>query len=314
MPHAKTIAIKIDVDTERGTRIGVPNLIQLFKARAIPATFLFSLGPDNTGRAIKRIFRRGFLKKVSRSNVVGVYGFRTLLNGVLWPGPHIGRRCEDVMRQTAQAGHEVGIHCYDHIRWQDHLHHWSPQQVFKEFKKACDEFQRIFLRAPLSAGAAGWQANADSLAAYDAANLVYASDTRGLFPCFPKVANVQFKTLQIPTNLPTLDELLGRPEFPLDSLAEYYLSLLKDKVINVLTIHAELEGMRYLHFFDNFLKKAQQQNIQFQTLQSVAQQCLENRDEIPVCELRQGMVDGRSGTLAVLENEASLVSGIHNQK
>ena len=55
-PKAKIIAIKIDVDTERGTRLGVPNLLKLLKNLAIPATFLFSLGPDNTGRAIRRIF------------------------------------------------------------------------------------------------------------------------------------------------------------------------------------------------------------------------------------------------------------------
>lgn len=297
---SKIIAIKIDVDTERGTRIGVPNLIQLFKQLNIPATFLFSLGPDNTGRAIKRVFRPGFLKKVSRSNVVGVYGFRTLLNGVLWPGPHIGRRCEDIMRRAVAAGHEVGIHCYDHIRWQDNLHDWSKEEVFIEFRKARDEFQRIFSRAPLTAGAAGWQASAYSLAAYDAANLYYASDARGIYPCFPKVGATQFKTLQIPTNLPTLDELLGRAEFPLASLDEYYLGLLRDDVINVLTIHSEIEGMAYLSFFAKLLKKAQQQEIGFQTLQTVAQRCLENREKIPVCELKQGTIDGRSGQLAIL--------------
>ena len=88
------IAIKIDVDTERGTRIGIPNLLTLLKELQIPATFYLSLGPDNTGRAIKRIFRKGFLKKVSRTSVISTYGIRTLLNGVLLPGPHIGKKHE----------------------------------------------------------------------------------------------------------------------------------------------------------------------------------------------------------------------------
>ena len=51
-----------------------PEIKRLFKELNIPATFLFSLGPDNPGRAIKRIFRPGFLKKVSRTSVVSVYG------------------------------------------------------------------------------------------------------------------------------------------------------------------------------------------------------------------------------------------------
>lgn len=151
------------------------------------------------------------------------------------------------------------------------------------------------------AGAAGWQANAYSLAVYDSAGLLYGSDARGLYPCFPKVGITRFKTLQIPTNLPTLDELLGRPEFPLATLDAYYLSLLQDDVVNVLTIHAEMEGMKYLDFFTKFLKKAQQQAVQFQTLQTTAEACLINRETIPICELTQGTVEGRSGTLAILK-------------
>src|ERR1043166_5849604 len=116
-----TLAIKIDVDTERGTRLGVPAMLQLFAELDIRTTFLFSLGPDNTGRAIKRIFRPGFFKKAARTSVVSVYGIRTLMNGVLLPGPHVGRRHESIMRAARESGHEVGIHCYDHIRWQDGL-------------------------------------------------------------------------------------------------------------------------------------------------------------------------------------------------
>ncbi|MFN5028248.1 MAG: 4-deoxy-4-formamido-L-arabinose-phosphoundecaprenol deformylase, partial [Burkholderiales bacterium] len=56
----KTLALKVDVDTLRGTLIGVPQLLALFRKHQVGATFLFSLGPDHTGRAIKRVFRKGF--------------------------------------------------------------------------------------------------------------------------------------------------------------------------------------------------------------------------------------------------------------
>ena len=56
----KVISLKIDVDTERGTRIGVVNLLELFSRLGIQATFLYSFGPDNTGRALKRISARAF--------------------------------------------------------------------------------------------------------------------------------------------------------------------------------------------------------------------------------------------------------------
>ena len=87
------LALKVDVDTYRGTRDGVPRLVELMKKYQAGATFLFSLGPDHTGRAIKRIFRPGFFRKVRRTSVVSHYGPVTLLYGTVLPGPDIGRRC-----------------------------------------------------------------------------------------------------------------------------------------------------------------------------------------------------------------------------
>lgn len=295
----KKLAIKIDVDTDRGTRIGVPNLLKLFAELSIPATFLFSLGPDNTGRAIKRIFRPGFLKKVSRSSVISTYGIRTLLNGTVLPAPHIGKRNQQMMLQAHAAGHEVGIHCYDHIRWQDGLVHMTREQVFAEFEKARVEFQRIFGFPAATAGAAGWQANAYSLEAYDAAMLHYASDARGAFPFYPRVNGTTFKTIQIPTSLPTLDELLGRPEYPLETLTDFYLNRLVHDVTNTFTIHAEIEGMQYVEWFKAFLIRAKAANIAFVKIEDIAKAALIDPASIPVCELIQGEIEGRSGVMAV---------------
>src|SRR5829696_6893258 len=173
------LALKVDVDTDRGTRAGVPNLVADCAEFEVPACFLFSLGPDQTGRAITRVFRPGFFKKVSRTGVVKMYGVRTLLNGTLLPAPHIGRRNAEVMRAVRKAGFEVGIHCYNHYRWQDHLHEMSLDEVSGEFGAASAEFRRIFDGEAHAAGAAGWQSNAHSRAVYDRAGLLYASDTRG---------------------------------------------------------------------------------------------------------------------------------------
>ena len=90
------LALKIDVDTLRGTREGVPRLLDLLDRHGVRATFLFSLGPDHTGRAIRRVFRKGFVGKVQRTSVVRHYGVRTLLYGTALPGPDIGRRAASI--------------------------------------------------------------------------------------------------------------------------------------------------------------------------------------------------------------------------
>jgi peptidoglycan/xylan/chitin deacetylase (PgdA/CDA1 family) len=295
----RLLAIKVDVDTERGTRIGVPALLELLNELDIRATFLFSVGPDNTGRAIRRIFRRGFFGKVARTSVVSTYGLRTLLNGVLWPGPHIGRRHAGLMRSVRDAGHEVGIHCYDHVRWQDGLASMNSDQVAAEFARARGEFERIFGVPARTAGAAGWQANAFSLAAYDAAALEHASDTRGSAPFFPSVQGKVYRTLQIPTTLPTLDELLGRPEFPYGQLVDRYLSWMGQGHMHVYTAHAEIEGMKHLDLFRQLLTRVRERSWQVVPLGDIARHCLAQRDTVAVCSMVNGEIEGRSGTLAM---------------
>lgn len=298
------LGIKIDVDTERGTRVGVPNLLSLLQELKIPATFLFSLGPDNTGRAIRRVFRRGFLQKVSRTSVVSTYGFRTLLNGVLLPGPHIGKSHAAIMQKVKNAGFEVGIHAYDHQRWQDGVTRMSQEQIEAELAKARAEFERIFGCEAQTVGAPGWQANNKTLLAYDKANLLYASDCRGVYPFFPQIADQIFNTLQIPTTLPTLDELIGNPQTPLEKLISYYLSLLNSQFPNIITVHAELEGMKYLDWFREFLLTLQQQNVTFKTLQEIAEEYLQQKSHVHICQIEQGQVAGRSGLIALQKSRS----------
>jgi peptidoglycan/xylan/chitin deacetylase (PgdA/CDA1 family) len=138
-----TIALKVDVDTFIGTRDGIPNLLRILQQFGIRATFYFSLGPDNSGKAIRRIFRRGFLKKMLRTRAPSMYGVRTMLYGTLLPSPNIGKRLPDVILSVRQAGHEVGIHCWDHVKWHDYLSRLTKQATFGEFEQARTVFEGI---------------------------------------------------------------------------------------------------------------------------------------------------------------------------
>lgn len=295
---ALRLALKVDVDTDRGTREGVPNLVADCREVGAPACFLFSLGPDQTGRAITRVLRPGFFRKVSRTSVVEIYGLRTLLNGTLLPAPHIGRRNAEVMRSVRDAGFEVGIHCYNHYRWQDYVQKMSLAEVRAEFAAARDEFRRVFGGEAHTAGAAGWQSNARSREIYDEAGLLYASDSRGAYPHFPRLDGRVFRTLEIPSTLPTFDELMGRPEYPDAAIVPHYLSLLRADRPNVFTLHAEIEGMGRRSLFRSLLRACRDQGVEFIRLDELARELLAHPARIPVCDQVQAEIDGRSGLVA----------------
>jgi peptidoglycan/xylan/chitin deacetylase (PgdA/CDA1 family) len=291
------IALKIDVDTFRGTREGVPRLAALLERVDARATFLFSLGPDHTGRAIKRAFRRGFMGKVKRTSVVQHYGIKTLMYGVLLPGPHIGRRARSFMQDIDRRGFEVGVHTYDHVKWQDGVAKANERWTRRELTLARDQFSDIFARAPAVHGAAGWQMNASVPALEQELGFRYASDTRGTCPFVPVAQGREVAVPQLPTTLPTLDELIGRPDLegkdPVEHLLDLTASGSRD---HVFTLHAELEGGAYLDAFERLLRTWRARGTQVTDLATYAATLDWNK--LPRCHIVAGTVEGRSGLLA----------------
>jgi peptidoglycan/xylan/chitin deacetylase (PgdA/CDA1 family) len=293
------IALKVDVDTYRGTLDGVPRLLELYDRYNVKATFLFSMGPDHTGRAIRRVFRPGFLSKVQRTSVTEHYGYKTLMYGVLLPGPHIGKRAGHIMRQAMRAGHEVGVHCYDHVRWQDFVAKKGEKWTQRELIRAWDSFINTLGTKPTTLGAAGWQINDHALELEARLGFKYASDVRGERPFFPELQCGEASTcLQIPTTLPTLDELIGVDGMTEGNVHQQIFELSRRLLPDghVYTLHAELEGQKLLPVMENLLKKWKSEGDEIGTMQDFYQHL--NLADVPTKKIQMREIPGRSGDLA----------------
>jgi len=298
------LALKIDVDTYRGTRRGVPRLMEMLKQHGAGATFLFSVGPDHTGRAIKRVFRRGFIGKVSRTSVLSHYGLMTLLYGTLLPGPDIGRRCADTLRAARDAGFEVGIHAWDHVKWQDGLGTADARWTERQMQLARERFEEIFGEPARTYGAAGWQTNLHALRLTQRLGFDYCSDTRGSGPFIPVWRAEIVACPQLPTTLPTLDELIGTGGLNRKNVAEHLLGLTREAPAfgHVYTLHAELEGgKRLAPVFEALLSGWKNQGYDLVSMRTLAES-LDLRS-LPRNEIAFGTVPGRAGTLALQGKE-----------
>jgi undecaprenyl phosphate-alpha-L-ara4FN deformylase len=300
MLEGARIGLKVDVDTLRGTREGVPRLAALLKKHGIDATFYFSVGPDHTGRAMRRVFRKGFAQKVARTSVLKHYGLKTLLYGVLLPGPDIGRQAGSEMRAVRDAGFEVGLHTYDHVRWQDYVAHATAAWTRLEFERGLHAFERVFGFSPESHAAAGWQINSHALGLEQEYGLRYASDTRGGPAFLPMLGTGVSTCPQLPTTLPTFDELLGIGGTDESNVADevYELSTAaSEPKLQVFTLHAELEGMRLLQAFESLLLKWRNAGAIVTRMAQI--QALAMQRPLPTRTVVEGEIPGRSGLLAV---------------
>lgn len=290
------LALKVDVCTHAGMKHGVPALMRLFDDFGIRASFFVSCGPDHSGRAIGRIFRRGFLAKMRRTSAVSMYGWRTILYGTLLPGPQIARSCPDTMRTLARSGHEIGMHGYDHVYWQDRLPGLSAAAVRAEIERGRAVFREVLGEEPRAFGAPGWQCTPASFASEDAANFAYHSDTRGFSPFIPEMDGQRFRTLEIPTTTPTLDETYGEAGTTARELTAFYRRQFHPG-LNVHTVHAEMEGMPHLPLLRDLLE-AVRDEARFTRLIDVAEQM----GSAPVAPVVVGPIAGRAGTVAWQEH------------
>lgn len=306
------IALKIDVDTYRGTVEGVPRLVEVLRRHQAPATFLFSLGPDHTGRAIRRALRPGFFSKVARTSVVEHYGIKTLLYGTLLPAPDIGVKCAETMRSVRDAGFEVGIHTWDHVKWQDGVgtgeHPASNAWTEYQMRLACERFEQVFGERAKTHGAAGWQMNPHALRLTQRLGFDYASDTRGTQPFWPVVRGEVTRCAQIPSTLPTLDELIGLNGLTPDNVHAHVLKLSQCAASahgHVYTLHAELEGMKLLPAFERLLEGWRARGDALATTRDIAASL--DLNSLPHHNIEWGEVPGRSGVMAC-QGSAHLVS------
>ena len=203
------------------------------------------------------------------------------------------------MRAIAAGGFEVGVHTWDHVRWQDGVASASEPWTRRELTRARDQFAEVFGHFPLVHGAAGWQMNEYVPQLQQELGFRLASDTRGSAPFLPQLAHGAGRVPQLPTTLPTLDELIGRPDLHAADPVEHLLELTaaaagRDQVF---TLHAELEGGAYLGAFERLLRAWQQRGFELTDLGTYAAGL--DLARLPRGRIVAGTVDGRSGTLAV---------------
>ena len=286
-----TVGLRVDVDTFRGTRDGVPGLLKILKKHGVQATFFFSVGPDNMGRHLWRLLKPAFLLKMLRSKAASLYGWDILLRGTFWPGPKIAKNLSSVIAETEAAGHEVGLHSWDHHRWQMSMHRMSAEQIHQDIKRGVDTLSKILKHPPRCSAVAGWKANRAVLVEKNRFDFIYNSDCRGESMFRPVIDGVEYAP-QIPATLPTYDEIIGHDGVTADNYNDYMLSLIKPARLNILTIHAEVEGIVCAGMFDEFLQKAKARNIRFVPM---AKLLPEDISTLPLDSVKTAPLPGREG-------------------
>ena len=288
------IGLRVDVDTFRGTKLGTPRLCELLARHDITASFFFSVGPDNMGRHLWRLLKPAFMWKMLRTNAASLYGLDILFKGTFWPGPDIGRKLAPVILGCEQAGHEVGLHAWDHQAWQVRLDGWSRDAIYNNIKLGFNRLADILGHPPACSAVPGWKCLDSVLEVKERFPFKYNSDCRGEGVFLPGLGGETLSQPQVPVNLPTYDEVLGNNDVTNENYNQFMLSRLRPGAYNVLTIHAEAEGIACNAMFDEFVKQAKDAGYEFVPLLEL----IGETSKLPVAGVVPEEIPGREGWVA----------------
>ena len=268
------VGLRIDVDTFRGTKYGVPNLCKILDEFCIKSSIFFSVGPDNMGRNFWRLISPTFLNKLFRTNGVKLYGWDILFRGFLYPGPVIGEKLSSIIRTASDAGHEIGFHAWDHYTWQSQIDKMDVSGISQQIKKGVNLLTEILGYPPTCSAVPAWKCSDFILSEKNKLSFEYNSDCRGESVFVPVIrSGKEISQPQIPVTLPTYDEVIGHNGISNSNYNDYILSLIKPEKLNILTVHAEKEGIVHSEMFFRFIEKACLKDIHFVPLSKFLLNC-----------------------------------------
>lgn len=293
------LALKIDVDTWRGLRLGVPRLLELLARLDIQASFFITLGPDQSGRALRHTLHPGRRTRSPHTHLLRHHGLQSLSYGTLLPAPEIGRQGTDILQQIQASGHEIGVQAWNRVQWQSRILEADIKWTTQAMQQACQRFEEIFAVAPRCHAASGWQMNAQALRLTQRLGFDYACDSRGTQAYMPVWNGEVIHCPQLPTTLPTFTELFSTGLYVQDDIHQALLNVTAQSAAHsqVYTLRAEVEGMKMLPAFEKLLLGWREQGYTLTTTRAIFATL--DTALLPRCEITRSVWPDHPGSLMV---------------
>lgn len=261
------IGLRISVATARGAVLAVPHLVALLKRHGAGATFYFNLGPDR---------RHRFL-----------------------PAREVGARAKAGLATAREAGFEVGLYGWDPARWTHRMRPGAAPWIESALTRACEAFEHLVGEPPRTHAAPGWQTNRQVMRLTQRLGFHYAADTRGRLPYMPVCEAELALCPQLPTTLPTLDELIDGGDASRETAHETVLEAMAggDGANHVFALRAELGATTLAAAFERLLEAWRTRGCEIVALRTVFESLELAR--LPRHVVQPHELAARAGTCAV---------------
>ncbi|MCG6965804.1 MAG: hypothetical protein LJE59_04785 [Chromatiaceae bacterium] len=283
------VALRVEVRTLRGLHEGVPNLMRLFSQFQVRASFFFPLGRDLSG-----------LNPIDTWHDRASLGLKALAYGTLMLGPALGQEALRLMDLARDNGHDVGLFGLSPWSWSRRMARADEAWVARQCRLLWDAYQAGDGGAgPTALATPDWQANPALLQQLGGDRFHYSAFTRGSYPYFPVLQGMRSTVPEIPTTLPTVDEMLRQPGVTIDNVHEYLYAESRHlrPAGHVFAVSAEREGLGRLGLMEKLLVMWKGQDGALRALYDVLKDI--DPASLPHHQVGWGRVEGGSAYMAM---------------
>jgi len=239
---AKTFTLRVDLESDKGIRQGLPKLLNLLKKHDIKASFYIPMGGESN---ILEILQYSRSLKHARETKVKVWSLLDKIRMASFPRDFVKSNIK-ILRKIISEGHELGIHGWKHREWTRGL---SKINIRNRIRKSKIKYIKLFGTEPISFAAPGFNTNENVLKILEENNIQYIGDFQGKkTKKYGKLKNIPI-TILGNDKMPIIEYLVGKGASDQEIL-EYIKKEIGKNSLNSLYIHGLFEARFKLELLD----------------------------------------------------------------
>ncbi len=199
----KIFIIRVDVESDKGIKEGIPQFLDLLKKYNLKASFYLTMGGESN---MLEIVRYNGDVPYNSERKIKVWSILDKLRMIFLPTDFVGGN-KKILKRILREGHELGLHGWKHRAWTRGL---DKINIDIHIKKSIDRYEEVFGATPISFCSPGFNINKKVLEVLERNNIKFISDFNGEKPSFyGKIKNVPI-TIKGEKNTPIIEYLISK--------------------------------------------------------------------------------------------------------
>lgn len=249
----KSFTLRIDLESDKGIKEGVPKLLNLLKKYNIKASFYLSMGGESN---LSEILKHRSNLKTSGERKIKLWSLKEKARMAFIPRDFVNKN-KKILKRILDEEHELGLHGWKHREWTRSLEKIDLENTIK---KSMNKYIRLFGEKPLSFASPGFNVNDKVLKILEKNNIKFMSDFPGeKAKKYGKIKNIPM-TILGKDKMPIIEYLVSRGKSD-EEILEIMKKEIEKKEISSFYIHGMFEGRFKIKLLEDIFKFIKRRKI-----------------------------------------------------